>query len=243
MSDHLKEIGAYWDARSSGFSDASLEELETEPARRWTRIFMDNLPEGCAVLDDGAGAGFFTVLLASLGHDVTAIDYSAGMLTQVRRNLETRGLEARTMQMDAQRLDFPDGHFDAVVSRNVLWNLDRPDLAYAEAARVLRPGGVLILEDGNYYLHLHNAEYAGAAQARQKADLRQDNCHARHNPQNVDFSIIERIAGELPMSRTVRPAWDFGVLAASGFRDIRVRIEGSPLPQRFLIIAKKGEAL
>ena len=52
-------------------------------------------------------------------------------------------------QMDAQHLAFADASFDAVVSRNVLWNLDDPEAAYRRDLPVLRPGGVLILEDGD----------------------------------------------------------------------------------------------
>ena len=63
-------------------------------------------------------------------------------------------------QMDAQHLTFADASFDAVVSRNVLWNLDDPEVAYREICRVLRPGGVLILEDGNMYLYMNDPEYA-----------------------------------------------------------------------------------
>lgn len=62
--------------------------------------------------------------------------------------------------MDAQHLTFADASFDAVVSRNVLWNLDDPEAAYREICRVLRPRGVLILEDGNMYLYMNDPEYA-----------------------------------------------------------------------------------
>ena len=50
-----------------------------------------------------------------------------------------------------QSLEFADNSFDAVVSRNVFWNLEHADKAYEEAYRVLKKDGILILEDGNYY--------------------------------------------------------------------------------------------
>ena len=44
-------------------------------ALQWENIFKNSLKTGCYVLDDGCGAGFFTTLLASMGFQVTAVDY------------------------------------------------------------------------------------------------------------------------------------------------------------------------
>ena len=96
-------------------------------ALQWENIFKNSLKTGCHVLDDGCGAGFFTTLLASMGFQVTAVDYSTKMLEEVRRNLETEGLKAELHQMDVQSLEFADNSFDAVVSRNVFWNLEHAD--------------------------------------------------------------------------------------------------------------------
>ena len=137
MAELLKNIQSYWDMRAGGFSDASMEERKTEPGERWENIFKNSLKTGCHVLDDGCGAGFFTTLLASMGFQVTAVDYSTKMLEEVRRNLETEGLKAELHQMDVQSLEFADNSFDAVVSRNVFWNLEHADKAYEEAYRVL----------------------------------------------------------------------------------------------------------
>lgn len=138
MAELLKNIQSYWDMRAGGFSDASMEERKTEPGERWENIFKNSLKTGCHVLDDGCGAGFFTTLLASMGFQVTAVDYSTKMLEEVRRNLETEGLKAELHQMDVQSLEFADNSFDAVVSRNVFWNLEHADKAYEEAYRVLK---------------------------------------------------------------------------------------------------------
>ena len=43
--------------------------------------------------------------------------------------------------MDAQKLDFEDNTFDVVISRNLTWNLEHPDVAYREWVRVLKVGG------------------------------------------------------------------------------------------------------
>ena len=92
MAELLKDIQTYWDMRAGGFSDASMEERKTEPGKHWENIFRNSLEEGCTVLDDGCGAGFFTTLLASMGYQVTAVDYSPKMLEEVRKNLDAENL-------------------------------------------------------------------------------------------------------------------------------------------------------
>lgn len=113
--------------------------------------------------------GFFTTLLASMGYQVTAVDYSPKMLEEVRKNLDAENLKADLKQMDVQNLEFPDNSFDAVVSRNVFWNLEHADKAYEEVSRVLKKGGILILEDGNYYRHYFSEKYEKMYQEFQKA--------------------------------------------------------------------------
>ena len=74
---HMEEIKDYWNLRANGFSLAVEEELKTEAGVRWKKIFQEYIKkEHANVLDDGTGAGFFPVILSSLGHCVTAIDYS-----------------------------------------------------------------------------------------------------------------------------------------------------------------------
>ena len=241
---HIEEIKDYWNQRAKGFSLAVEEELGSGSAEQWTQIFREHIDKaGADVLDDGTGAGFFPVILSRLGHRVTAIDYSDAMVTRAAERFAALGLTVETRQMDAQNLEFDDESFDVVVSRNVIWNLDDPAKAYSEIHRVLRPGGKVILDDGNIYLYQHDEAYAAAREKAMKArDEDEDSIsrrHARNNVDNVDFSIIERIADELPMSYTRRPQWDFHKLVELGFRDIRVIIRGEDLPMGFLIVAQK----
>ena len=223
-----------------------LEELKTEVGVRWKKIFQEYIKkEHANVLDDGTGAGFFPVILSSLGHCVTAIDYSDEMVEQAKKRFADHGLTVKVQQMDAQHLQFADESFDAIVSRNVLWNLDDPAEAYREMYRVLKPGGTILVEDGNMYLYLHDKDYAKLhdqyvekQKKKQKADV---SLHGKYNVDNVDFSVIEKIAEELPMSCRRRPQWDFDQLVQLGFTDIRVEIQGGALPMGFLIAARKAE--
>ena len=245
--DHLKQVGDYWDLRSHGFSDAINEEFDSHLGGEWKKRFSDLFGEGpLNILDDGAGAGFFSMLLASLGHNVTSIDYSEKMVAYIKENMEKRGFKANAMQMDAQDLKFEDASFDAVVQRNVMWNLDSPQKAYAQIYRVLKPGGIFMIDDGNHYLSAHDEEYAKEAEARRARmeELRareaaSPGSHYRNNPENVDFTIIEKIAVEQPMSYQRRPQWDLDQMIRLGFKEITVKIDGEGLPHRFLITARK----
>ena len=250
---YLNEIQEYWNARSNGFSSASVEELETESGEWWRGYFKQKIStESAEILDCGTGAGFFAVILSGLGHRVTAVDYSPEMLKRAGASLAGRNLEAELIAMDAQALQFQDNRFDVIVSRNLIWNLEQPECAYSELFRVLKPGGTLILEDGNYYLHLHDRAYAAIHEESKKSRVG-DTSHQRHNTDNVDMTIIERIAEHLPLSSRQRPQWDFEQLVRLGFSAVNINVryadygenneQGNDIPGRypvrFLITAVK----
>jgi ArsR family transcriptional regulator len=76
------------------------------------------------------------------------IDQSREMLSVARVNLERAGMENGSVRLgDMYQLALPDESFDAVVIHQVLHYADRPAMAIAEAARVLRPDGVLVVVD------------------------------------------------------------------------------------------------
>lgn len=94
---------------------------------------------GIRTLDVATGPGYVAGAAAARGAAVVGLDFSAAMLAEARRHHPAIEFEAG----DAAALPFPDARFDAVVMSFGLLHLDRPDLALAEAHRVLRPGGRL----------------------------------------------------------------------------------------------------
>lgn len=90
------------------------------------------------VLEVGAGTGEIARALGRR-HAVVATDISPRMVAIMER----KGVDARVC--DAEKLPFDDASFDTVVAGEVVYYLDRPERFFSEAARVLRPGGTLIM--------------------------------------------------------------------------------------------------
>jgi ubiquinone/menaquinone biosynthesis C-methylase UbiE len=97
-------------------------------------------------LEIGAGTGYFTLNLLAAGvvDEATCSDISPGMLSTLRANAQSLGLEIQTECADAERLPFPSESFDLVLGHAVLHHL--PDLhqAFREFERVLAPGGTVL---------------------------------------------------------------------------------------------------
>ena len=165
------------------------------------------------MLEVGTGPGFFAILLRELGCDVTAIDLTPAMLEEAKKNAGELAGEIHWMEMNAEALGFGDESFDAVVSRNLTWNLPHPDRAYAEWSRVLKPGGLLLNFDANWYACLFDSD----AQAAYEQD-RLNSASQGAGDQNVgeNFDIMEDIARRVPLSCIRRPDWDLRKLSQLG---------------------------
>lgn len=96
---------------------------------------------GVRLLDAGCGAGGAGVEAARLGCDVTGVDASVELLAIARRRLP----DARFQEGDLEQLPFPDAFFDAAVAINTLFFAHDMDRAAREVARVVRPGGRLVV--------------------------------------------------------------------------------------------------
>lgn len=108
---------------------------------------VDTLPVGDA-LDAACGTGRFSVRLAARGHRVVGVDNSSEMLELAR--LKAPGADFRVGELD--ELPLPDGSVDLVVCALALSHV--PDLAavMAQFARVVRPGGHVVIADAHHEL-------------------------------------------------------------------------------------------
>jgi len=118
-----------------------------------------------SLLDLGTGTGWILKLLAPHYRRAIGVDASRDMLAVARANLDKAGiLKASVRHADILNLSLDGQDFDLVTIHQVLHFLDQPELAIAEAARILRPGGRLLIVD----LAPHKLEH-----------LREEHAHVR----------------------------------------------------------------
>jgi SAM-dependent methyltransferase len=98
---------------------------------------------GDRVLDVAAGNGNVAIAAARLGAEVTALDFTPSLVAAGRERTAALGLQVRWDEADAEDLPYAADAFDAVTSVFGLMFAPRPELAAAEAFRVVRPGGVV----------------------------------------------------------------------------------------------------
>lgn len=100
---------------------------------------------GEEIVDLGCGSGLYSRKLVELGAKVTATEFAPSSLAQAESNLGPLADQVDFHLEDVQELTFPDARFDKVLLTEVIEHVPRPDRAIAETARVLRPGGLLVV--------------------------------------------------------------------------------------------------
>jgi SAM-dependent methyltransferase len=138
-TESFQKRGAEWD---------EMRALEL-PAADVESALLDLLPQRMGkLLDIGTGTGQMLELLAPRISAGIGLDASRAMLALARARLSRPGLTHCAMRLgDMYRLPMPDASFDHVVLQMVLHYAEDPKAALAEAVRVLRPGGTLVVID------------------------------------------------------------------------------------------------
>ncbi len=147
------EIRDYWSARAATFDEQVGHEIFSESERQaWSDLFLRHLGsgEGRRALDLASGTGVISHLLHGLGFDVTGLDWSEAMLNQARAKAARRGADIRFVMGDAeQTLEKPES-YDVLVTRHLVWTLVDPEAAFREWHSLLKPGGRLLIVDGDF---------------------------------------------------------------------------------------------
>ena len=209
----LEEIQGYWNYRYIGYSKVNQKELEGIQRERWKKQFERLLPanKNLKVLDIGTGPGFFTIILEELGYtNITGIDVSEKMLEVAKENIQKYGKKnsrIQLIQMDAQKLEFKPESFDIIVSRNLTWNLEKPQQAYSEWLRVLKPNGALFIFDANWYAFLQNESLAKEFEAKRQQAI-EEKLEDYWQGEGVDEEKMDWIVQQLPLTYQLRPQWD-----------------------------------
>lgn len=207
-----------WTNESENYSTIVKGELASFQKRAWTDIILEHTGKTGVldILDIGTGPGFFTILMASAGHRVTAIDCTEAMIAVARANAAEAGVTAAFTIADSHDLPFPEGRFDLVLSRNVAWTLRDAEKAFAEWRRVLKPGGRVILFDANWNRHL----FDDVQKRRYDADRAAYAEAFGEEPPTLTPDMIE-YRKSMPMCRRKRPQWDLAALVDAGFSTVR----------------------
>ncbi len=150
MSETHERIRAWWNADATVYDDAAGHALsDPVEAAAWRRALERTLPPTPArVLDAGTGTGSIALLAAELGYEVTGVDLSEDMLERARAKVAAQGLDVTLVHGPAESP--PEGPFDAVVERHVLWTMPDPAGALAAWRAATRPGGRLVLLEGSW---------------------------------------------------------------------------------------------
>ena len=152
-------------------------------ASRLERLMQFAAPQpGERAIDLASGPGIVAAALAARGAAVTAVDLTPAMLRLIDPSsaLRVRGV--------TERLPFPGGLFDLAVARSAFHHFDHPLATMQEAARVLRRGGRLIIED------MTAAEELSERDAQEVIERLRDPVHARTLPQS-EFEALLATAG------------------------------------------------
>lgn len=147
-------IDDYWDHRAEIYDEAQHRgDRDAVDREVWGRVWSAALPPAPArVLDLGTGSGHAAFLLASLGHEVTGLDSSTGMLEIARAHAtSTKGAAPTFVLGDACNPSTALGEVDVVTSRYLMWTLREPLTALRRWRRMLRPGGVLAVVDSTWF--------------------------------------------------------------------------------------------
>lgn len=210
--DRKERITSYWTKRSDSFLEQRRAELHSPLAQRWLEQIERYLPsqKKLKILDVGCGTGFFTILLAKMGHEVTGVDLTPDMITHSRELAKEEETRCEFRVMDAENPEFEDNVFDVVISRNLTWTLPNAGSAYEEWCRVLKQGGVLLNFDANY----------GASDFSDTSALPEN--HAHNQIEHDLMQECEEIKRQLPISSYARPAWDLDILGKVGMESFEI---------------------
>ena len=206
-------VAHYWSHRAEAFETQRLREYDSEKRERWLAEFCRYLPQGkpLRILDVGTGTGFFACILAAEGHQTTGIDLTPDMIEHAEHMAAVLGLDAQFRIMDAEEPDFPAESFDVLVTRNLTWTLPHLEKAYREWYRLLKPGGMLINFDADYYAALEDDE---------EQELPENHAH-KLVPDEMKAEN-DSITMEIGAYHQPRPQWDVQLLVEAGFERVIV---------------------
>lgn len=209
MSDVHDELREWWNRDAHTYDD-SPSHAASDPveAAAWRAALRRCLPDAPArVLDAGAGTGSMSLLAAELGHRVTALDLSEGMLAQAERKAAERGIDLELVHGPAH--EPPEGPFDAVIERHLIWTAPDPVAILRSWRRVANSGGRLVMFEGSWGssgpMDRLREKAAGVVQ---RAYRLPDDHHDEYRPELREVLPLSNMSGPGPLIEAVyRAGW------------------------------------
>jgi len=147
------EIRDYWSARAETFDLSPGHEIFSEAERAaWHALIVRHLGrgDGRKAIDLACGTGVVSHLMHDLEFDVTGLDWSEAMLDKARAKSRLRGSRIRFVMRDAETTGEEKSSYDVMITRHLVWTLVDPAAAFAEWFSLLKPGGRLLIVDGDF---------------------------------------------------------------------------------------------
>lgn len=177
-------------------------------------FIVDRLkPEpGATFLDAGCGSCAHSVRLARRGFKVHAVDFSESALKMAQQFVRAKGVQDRiTLGRESLlELSFPDESFDYVLCWGVLMHIPDVERAVAELARVLKPGGALVISEGN------KSSLEAVTMRNLKRVLRREKAKVKDTPAGVEY--WKEKDGDALVTRQANVDWLIREFEANGMR-------------------------
>lgn len=220
----FEKIEEAWTEDSGIYDDLIQKQLsDQKDVLHWMNTLRHYIgsSEGKQVLDVGTGPGLFSILLSRMGYRVTAVDGAQGMVEHAEKNFKAQKVDVELFCDDVVKLEkIQERTFDAVVSRDVVWTLYDPEAAYRRWMEILKPGGKLIVFDGNYRtdrnsLRIRLWRKIGSSLTRLKEGK------LKHGKAKVHMDS-ENVFQNLPFAAKERPECDREILTRLGYQILEI---------------------
>lgn len=226
----FREIEDAWTYDAGGYDELVKEQLSNKKdVTHWLNELRHVLgDEEKDVLDVGCGPGFFSIMLSRLGHRVKAIDGAEGMVRCAAGNFAAEGRDIPVMEEDAVLLpEEKEESYDVIISRDVVWTLYDPAAAFARWREVLKPGGMVVIYDGNYRSDVSGVKIKAWQALSWVLSVITERKIPDYKAHHSEDDVFDR----LPMVSSERPEKDMELLRGAGFKKIRItndRYRNSP---------------
>ncbi len=235
-TDSTEAIVDFWNRIASQHGEFTKKCLRDNGwvERKLNGIFPGN--KFLDVADIGTGAGFVAITLASLGHRVVATDISEKMLEIASRNAVEYNVDITFVKDDIQDTKLNEQGFDLVILRDVLYGLKDVPAVFENVIKLIRPGGYMLIVDGNYFLHLHQEPY----DRRHQYFMTKDGGHEYANMMDfntADYEELEKLVGDFEVNKVCRPYHDLSMITQAGMNNLMISTDDQ---DDFNILTEKG---